>query len=99
MKAFIQEFKVRWKAKTPIFFRKVRNGAITIGISCVAALAVSAVPHATPHPMLISVLTHTLIACAFIAGTSEMAKQSPEEAAKEAREKIIKYKKDDVCGI
>ncbi len=99
MKEFIKEFRERFKAETPNFLRKVRNWALTIGGSCIAALAASVSPGAAPHPVLVSGLTHTLIACAFIAGTAQMAKQDPEEAAREAAEKLAKLNKEDGYNV
>ncbi len=95
MKEFIREFRERWRARTPRFLRKIKKTAVSIGVICVAILGVTQYPGVVVHPVFVSVISYILVTCAAIAGTAQMAKQDPEEAAREATEKIEQHKQPE----
>lgn len=76
VKLAVIEFKARWKAESPLFFRRIRNIALSIGIPAFAAISVSSFFPATIQldGTLMNALGYLTVACAAIAGTSNLTR-------------------------
>lgn len=74
-----QVIKIRWQAKTPKFFKKARKTALTVGCSCIAIVGVSITPGITLDPIFIKVISYVIVACAAVAGTAQLTKDTTDE--------------------
>lgn len=65
----------RWKAKTPVFFKKLRNLAVTISAMSTAVLTAASTTNIVVPPSIIKVASDALIAAAAIGATAQLTKQ------------------------
>jgi hypothetical protein len=72
---FCKEAKSRLKTDLPPFFKKLRNSALKLGVSCGAVISANAVMSLSLNPTLITVLGYVVAGCAFIAGTAQFAQK------------------------
>lgn len=70
-------FIERWKAKSPVFFKKLKSYALSIGGSAAAVLVANSTMSLNLNQTLISVLGYVVAACVAIAGTAKLTKEDP----------------------
>lgn len=61
----------RLRSETPAYFKALRNGALTFGTCAFAAVQVANQINLTT-PFVLDTLKYLVVACAFIAGTSQL---------------------------
>jgi|GEM_PF-771341 len=72
---FYNEAKTRIKTELPPFFKKLRNLALKLGVSCAAVISANAVMSLSLNAMLITALSYVVAGCAFVAGTAQFAQK------------------------
>jgi hypothetical protein len=69
------EFKERWKASSPKFFKKLKKMAFKVGGACVVMLtAINTIPFMVLPSWVSMGLSFVIFMCAGIAGTSQLTK-------------------------
>ena len=71
MNSFIE----RWKAASPVFFKKLKGYALSVGGSCAAVLVANSSMLLNLNATLIGVLGYVVAACVAIAGTAHLTKE------------------------
>ncbi len=71
----MNELIERFKSESPVFFKKLKKYALSIGGSSAAVLIVNASMGLNLSQTLVTVLGYVVAACAAIAGTSQLTKQ------------------------
>jgi hypothetical protein len=71
----MNELIERFKSESPVFFKKLKKYALSIGGSATAVLIVNASMNLNLDQTLIAVLGFVVAACAAIAGTSQLTRQ------------------------
>jgi len=72
----MNELIARWKSESPIFFKKLKKVAFSVGGSAVAIVLVNSSMSLNLNPTLISVLGYVIATCAAIAGTAQLTKDN-----------------------
>lgn len=70
----LKELITRVKAETPVFFKRLRNMALSAGTSLTAAWAVISQFNVVVPAGVTHAISYAIVACAFIAGTSQLTK-------------------------
>lgn len=65
----------RLLAKTPLFWKRVRAFALSIGISAVAAITLIKTMELNILPLITQVIEYTIVICGSIAGTAQLTKE------------------------
>lgn len=77
MTKFFKELKERWKAKTPIFWRKIMEWAIGIGTSAVAVIGADKMFDLQSYGVPTDVFTvagYIIVACAAVGLSAKITK-------------------------
>lgn len=69
-----QKLIERWNAETPIFFRKMRNLAITIGSSATSVWVANSTMELNLNETLLSVCKYSITFCCAIGLSSQLTK-------------------------
>lgn len=70
-------FIERWKTKSPVFFKKLKAYALSIGGSAASVLVANGAMSLNLNQTLISVLGYVVAVCVAIAGTAKLTKEDP----------------------
>jgi hypothetical protein len=73
----LNEIKERWKSETPIFFKKLRNMAMTLGSSATALWLTNESMSLHLPDGVMNVCKYTIAACAAMGITSQLTKETP----------------------
>lgn len=69
----IKQLISRWKAETPIFFKKVRALALKVGgASAAVTLYLSLHPEIQVAPVVVKVCSYIVVACVAMGGTAQL---------------------------
>jgi len=71
----MNQFIERWNAKSPLFFKKLKGYAISIGGPSAAVLVANSTMSLNLNSTLISVLGYVVAACVATAGTAKLTKE------------------------
>lgn len=79
IKEWLSETRTRLKLKSPVYFKKIRNAALSIGASAIAVIAVNSTLNLNLDPTFINIVSYVIAVCAAIAGTANLTKEDKKE--------------------
>ncbi len=65
----------RLKSNTPVFWKKVRKLAISIGLSALAVITIDKTMELNLLPQIITLCNYTVAVCVAISGTASLTKE------------------------
>ena len=65
----------RWNSKSPMFFKKMKSAALSLGGSAAAVLVANGAMTLNLNATLINALGYIVAACVAIAGTAKLTKE------------------------
>lgn len=63
MKKALAEAKSRWKAATPVFWKKVIKAMTSLSVICGSVLGLTQIPGFEVDPIFVKVVSYVLAAC------------------------------------